>query len=170
MTNRRNVLAALGLALLCSFAAAQDLASLLQSAQGAPSTQPAQFDAAPSGALRFLSAPSGQWFPVPSQKTDPDSLARAFFAQQGPLFGLQSKAVGFATEKIKQEPRRSIVRLQQTYGGLPVFAAETIVQTLPWGGIESVIADLMTDTALLDAGGVSLFPTLSAAEEVCGND
>ena len=153
--------------------AAQDIATLLQSAQ---SSSPTHGVAKPSasepvrlstenGYIRSLGAPPQFEFPVVGLRLgDADGTARSFLAEHTAAFGISNEQVGWATMRSTLSNGRSSVRLQQTYAGIPVFAAEIIVQLSEMGGVESVLSDIATDTEALDTNKVSTVPSVSAHE------
>lgn len=124
---------------------------------------PARYMKKTDGYLHALSAPDFQHFPVSyAVAGDAESNARSFLSEHGIAFGVTSRDVHFMLVKIKEKAGRSYVRLEQTYAGIPVFAAETIVQLNRSGGVEYVLSDIMTDTEPLDHGQISLAPSMTA--------
>lgn len=156
----------------------QDFADLLRSL--APVTQGRAMATAPqspevprvswttNGFLRYIGAPPGLHF-VPTNGLvtgQPATVARQFLRERGNLFGFQSAAVDFVTKRERQSGGRNYVRLQQLYQNLPVIAGEVVVQVDASGGIESVLADIETDTTQLDGANVSLSPTVTSDQAV----
>ena len=118
---------------------------------------------AEDGFLQYLGAPPLHHFPVASAVAGkPDQTARSFLLEHGPLFGVASREVDFALAKAKNNVGRSNVRLQQTYGGIPVFAAEVSVQVSGQDGIEAVLSSIARDLKSLDEKRLSVKPAISA--------
>ena len=122
--------------------------------------------AAREGHLTYIGAPPGQHFPLPpgERSVQPNLAARSFLLANGRAFGVSSPAVDFQTKRIEQDPQRQYVRVQQTYQGIPVFAAEATVQLTAQDGVEAVLSDISTATGPLDEGLVSLAPRVSGSE------
>jgi len=59
-------------------------------------------------------------------------------------------------------PPEPALRLQQVHQGIPIVAAEALVQLNAQGGVECIVGDLATETSSLDDGRVPLIPQLSA--------
>ena len=132
-----------------------------------PQLTPARYATTPEGYVRFFSAAPGHHVPptVPLGG-QPEQTAHDFLQRHSRAFGVSNPAVAFQTLKIRPRLGRTVVRLQQTYAGIPVFAAQVNVQVNARDGIESVLSDVERDTRALDQGVVSTIPTLSAAQVV----
>jgi Zn-dependent metalloprotease len=96
----------------------------------------------------------------------PAETARNFILENRDLFGARSLKVNFKTIKSSQKNGRRYERFQQTYNGLPVFAAEVIVQLNELDGVEYVLSDISRDTKALDDGVLSTDPTVSNKEAI----
>ncbi|HEO70554.1 MAG TPA: hypothetical protein ENN80_04775, partial [Candidatus Hydrogenedentes bacterium] len=151
------------------------IAELKAAVRGAAPGEQPQIGRLPDGCLRFFGAPPGGYVDVdlPPQGPGPsaataderaEQTARAFLAEYGAAFGIRSSQTGFSLKRITRTYGRTHVRLSQTYNGLPVFGAEIIVHLDPEGEVEAVISDIMRDTSLLDSGGLSLTPSIEAAD------
>lgn len=126
-----------------------------------------RFSVSADGYLRHLGAPPSHYFPVTSVVAgSPEATARNFLAEHGNLFGVTSAAVDFRVLKSKTKNSRHYVRFQQTYAGLPVFAAEAIVQLNALGGVDYVISDIVRNVKVLDDGTVSLLPLIAKEEAI----
>jgi Zn-dependent metalloprotease len=90
-----------------------------------------------------------------------ESTAKDFLAAYGGAFGVPSSRSGYTTSGVSTENGRTYVRLSQTYNGLPVFAASSVVQ-LNALGISCVYTDIMRDPSMFDSGAVSLSPAMTA--------
>ena len=113
--------------------------------------------------VKHIGAPPGHHFPVTSVvKGKPEATAKNFLFEYGNAFGIKSKMVDFETLKVKTKNDRNYVRFQQVYADTPVFGAEVIVQLDTEDGVESVLSDIMRDTAILDDGQLSLNPKVSS--------
>lgn len=118
-----------------------------------------------NGHLRILGAPPSQHFPVSSiVHGDAQATAKNFLAEHKAAFGIKSRGLDFVTKKVKTGRERNYVRFEQTYTGISVFAAETVVQLNGGGGVEYVSSDIMTDTESLDVGDISLIPSITGFE------
>lgn len=121
----------------------------------------------PGGHVVHLGAPAGRAFAsgaarVPGQ---PALTARNFLKQNAGMLGAPSAAVDFATKKEKTKRGRNIVRMQQTYGGVPVLAGEVVVQLNAQDDVEAVLSDIARDNlAPLEAGRLALQPRITAAQ------
>ncbi|HPY31764.1 MAG TPA: M4 family metallopeptidase [Verrucomicrobiota bacterium] len=132
-----------------------------------PEPEAPRFSMAPGGFLRSVGAPPGQHFPSGISGAVPAEVAaRQFLSQNRRLFGLQTTASDFRLRKNRQSSGRSYVRLQQLYQGLPLIAAETVVQVDDQGGIECVLGDLVEEERIANAKEVALTPALSVAQAV----
>jgi bacillolysin len=129
----------------------------------APDSGPPQMSLANDGFVRHISAPRGHEFlAMNAAPGQPELTAKNFLKQHGRLFGVSSPAVDFATLKVKDRNARHYVRFQQTYGGLPVFAAQVTVQLNVQDGIECVFSDIERNTKPLDEKRIALAPRLNA--------
>lgn len=144
---------------------ADELAALLatQVPQGPASVERAApavgFETA-GGPLRYLGAAPGHHFPSGMQG-EPAVVARAFLRRNASVFGVASPYVGYELVRMSVVGERRYVRFQQVYQGVPVFAAQANVQVGPENGIQSVIVDLLRDTADLDLGRIPVDPAVS---------
>jgi Zn-dependent metalloprotease len=119
------------------------------------------------GYIRTLGAPSKQFFPIGNPVAgDRRAMARNFLAEHGPAFGIRSKAIDFTSKKSGQRENRRFERLQQTYGGIPVFGAEVVIQFNEFDGVEYVASDILRTTDTLDEGAVSTIPTIPADDAI----
>jgi Zn-dependent metalloprotease len=94
----------------------------------------------------------------------PDVAAYTFLKQHATLFGAGSPQVDFLLVSTRSTERRTHLKFQQSYAGIPVFAAQVIIQLSMNGGVECVISDILTDTQDLDTGLISITPQLTPAE------
>ena len=115
--------------------------------------------------FRFLSMPTPGKFAVEIEQNvqrTADHVAHLFLEKHGSLLHDPSSSVGFRTKGVKAVRGKSYVKTQQTYATLPIFSAEVIVQTdSQLEGVECVISDILRQTAFLDSGRLSLFPSLT---------
>jgi bacillolysin len=168
-------LAALLLCAPAAFAASPSaLDALLQSARpvlpgpvkaDSPPEELARMSLAPDGHLRFLGAPPGYGFPVTGAVPGkPEQTARVFLRQTAALLGADNAAIDFQLLRSKTAGDHRFVRFQQTYAGIPVFAAEVMVQLNPLDNVDCVLSDIMRATQPLDTGQVPTKPILSAGD------
>lgn len=151
----------------------QDLGDLLDKLQPAPTAENESQGTTPrltvdtNGYLRYLAAPpSGFFRTAHAVAGDPGATAYSFLWEHARLVGLTSDAVDLTVTRRTAEQERTYVRFQQTYAGIPVFAAQIIVQGNSLGGVECVLSDIVTDVAALDEGSVSTAPRVNAGEAV----
>ncbi|MFC1605227.1 M4 family metallopeptidase, partial [Planctomycetota bacterium] len=151
---------------------------ILKSAQGSGTKQIQQhrlsigrsrFTKNKHGHLRSLGAPPSQHFPVSSKiPGNAQATARNFLKEHKTAFGIESRSLDFVTKKAKTRREHNYVRFEQTYTGIPVFAAETVVQLNEDGGVEFVSSDIITDAESLDVGDISLISSIAGfdAEQI----
>ncbi|MFH1719939.1 MAG: M4 family metallopeptidase, partial [Planctomycetota bacterium] len=152
----------------------QAIAGILQSASmsgqgmldgGGPSMTEPRLSKTKSGYVRILGAPPSQYFPVPSAVPgDAESTARYFLQDHKAAFGIGSEVFDFVANRTQTKDGRSHVRFGQLYAGIPVFAAETLVQLNGDGGVEYVSSDIITDAELPDIEDVSMVPSITSSE------
>lgn len=140
----------------------------INAAVNAPAHVPAgppQVSFSDDGFVRYLSASTEGEFPVVNAMAgQPEITAKRFLNQHGRIFGINSPAVDFTTLKLKARNNRHYVRFQQTYSGLPVFAAQVTVQLNAQDGAECVFSDIERDTKSLDDKRISIVPILTAEQ------
>src|SRR5689334_2288617 len=97
--------------------------ALVQQAQ--PAEAP-RYSTTAAGFLRSVGAPPGHHFPtVPRLAVNPPhEVAQTFLRDHARLFGISSPAVDFVHVRTKSANKRNHVRMQQTYLGIPLVAAE----------------------------------------------
>jgi Zn-dependent metalloprotease len=126
------------------------------------STVAPKFAITKDGYLRFLSAPPSHYFPVTSVvPANAQATAKNFMTEHKTAFGLRSEALSFTVSRAKTKGNRNYIRFQQTYGTLPVFGAQTIVQVNEAGGVEYVLSEVMRNTQPLDTGTLPITPAIS---------
>ncbi len=135
-------------------------------AQPAVPAEAPTYSTTPDGFLRSVSAPPGRHFPP-----EPGAAAKAahetaqkFLQNHARLFGMSSPAVDFVHVRTKSAHNRTYVRMQQAFRGVPLVAAEVVVQLNEQSGVEAVLCDLEPKTQSLDTGQVPTTPTLTSAE------
>lgn len=135
-----------------------------QVADGAP--QPVRLGALPDGALRFLGVERGWRLPSGGSFVagDPSETARRFLLAHRAAFGLANPRVELTPFRTLANPGFTTVRLQQTYGEIPVLAAQTVVHVSDAGDIRCVLADLATQLAKLDPLPMPFTTAIPAAE------
>src|ERR1051326_3651019 len=121
----------------------------------------------PQGHLRYVSAPPGHHFPSAALAPNKsEEIAYGFLKKHKALFGASSPQVDFAHLKTKSKNNRKYVRFEQTYSGLPVFAAQVTVQLDSQGRVECVLSDIERNTKPLDEGSLSSVPKLSRSDAI----
>ena len=146
----------------------QSIEDLRQTVQVRAGEEEARLYKNNDGYVRFFGAPLGKRAELPlsvRSATAPEAMALGFVREHSRAFGVRSATVDFVTGRRHPTPRRTFVRLNQTYAGLPVFGAQSIVQiNNPGGGVEAVMNDLMTHTDKLDCGESSLRAGITARQ------
>lgn len=120
----------------------------------------------PSGHVTYLGAPMGRAFAAGTARAgEPGLTARNFLKQNATMLGAPSAAVDFTTMRARAKRGRQFLRLQQTYGGVPVLAGEVIVQLNGQGDVDAVFSDIATaNLGVLEQGRLPLQPRLTAAD------
>jgi len=117
------------------------------------------------GAVIFLSANPKNPIPAPTSHAVRQSkdVARQFLKENGRLFHDDDVKIDFKTLKEKSVGDRHYVRLNQTYGGLPVFGAQSMVQfSRSASAIEAVSSDIMRVPSEVSASKLALTPTITS--------
>jgi Zn-dependent metalloprotease len=121
----------------------------------------AKYTLTEDGFLRFLAARPGSPLALSGGGfASKEEAARAFVGERKTAFGVTSPQVTFSSIRTRQSAARHVVRLQQAYAGVPVFAAEMLVQLDADNRVESVVSDILRDTSPLDAGRIVVAPGL----------
>jgi len=98
----------------------------------------------------------GQAIQQPTQlsaSASPEDAARSYLSVCGPLFGLRDQSSDLVVNRItKADAKRSVVRFQQVYEGIPVIAGELITQVDEANNIISVNGEILPDLTKLDTG------------------
>ncbi|NIA13828.1 MAG: hypothetical protein GWP08_07080 [Nitrospiraceae bacterium] len=148
----------------------EDLENLFQSLWAPSASEAPRLLTTQEGFVRFIGAPPGAYFETTAatakSAATPEAAARGFITEHAGAFGVESTRAGYNTMRVTARDGRSYVRLQQTYGGFDVFAAQTVIQLNATYGVSSVLTDILRDTASLDNGQVSLSPTVTLADAV----
>ncbi len=118
------------------------------------------------GVVTHFAAPRGHSMSVEGASPDDgkDQRALKFVETHAQALGLASDRVGLNVHAITTTPERSYVRIKQQYDGIPIHGAEIVLQLQPDGTVKSFLADIMTETAALDADPGATEPGLNAAE------
>lgn len=119
----------------------------LRSRNGQPSAEAARVSIDPNGFLRYLGAPPGTSFAPPVGGQAPEAVAQAFLRSCERLLGTgaaEADFVGFRTRSAAGG--RTVLKFQQTFGGIPVFGSMAVVQLDSETGIESLLSDVARDT------------------------
>jgi Zn-dependent metalloprotease len=89
-------------------------------------------------------------------RTSPVDAARGYFARCGASFGLKDQATELHVKhQSAAEKGGAVVKFQQSYEGVPVFASELNVQIDAAGAIQFVNGELVSDIALATAPTVT---------------
>lgn len=137
---------------------------LLGAEQIANASEPLRSYIGPDGFVRFLGAPPETAFPVRSaaKSADSESVALAFIRENGALLGLAEEGWGFQTKSLATEGAYTYVRFQQLYEGIPVFAAEVVIQLKTPEGVASILTDVARDDSAAQLAAMPLSPSISA--------
>jgi len=118
------------------------------------------------GTVIFLSAPPSSPMPVATATRSflpAADLAQAFVSENANLFHENDSKIGFSVVRQQSSGPRTYVRMKQTYGGLPVFGAGSIVQVSDAAqGVEAVTADIMAVPSSVEANQLQLSPGKTA--------
>lgn len=127
------------------------------------SPTPVQLGTQPNGAIRFLGVQRGWQLPAGLARVaaNPAETARNFLLANRSSFGLANPRFDLTIFRTFPNPTFTTVRLQQTYGSLPVLAAETVVHVGNSDEIRTILADLATQVPNLDRLPLPLVPTIS---------
>lgn len=157
-----------------SQAVSRDIDQILKSIQDSDTNRPRSeqhvsealhFLRRKDGLLRVLVAPPSRYFPVSSMvRSDPQAVAKGFLQEHKRAFGLEDGLFSLVPKAMKREAKRSHVRLDQAYAGIPVFAAQAVVQLNEEGNVEYVSSDTMTDRDVLDLEGDWAAPLMGQVE------
>jgi Zn-dependent metalloprotease len=127
----------------------------------APS-EPLRTERTPNGHLRYLSvSPKASLRASGDTGADAVQTARAFVKQYQGAFTSAGSLNEFQSQRVRTNTDRTYIRLNQTYGGIPVWAGEMTVQ-VNRGAVTFVLSDILTDSAPIDTGRLSLSPTLTS--------
>jgi len=99
--------------------------------------QARSFDQSPTGEISFVGIEPGNPIPQPvalPESASAEQAARSYLSVCGSLFGLSDQASDLTLKQAAQPissqegQERSVLRFQQTFKGIPVFAGELVVQ------------------------------------------
>ena len=164
-SHARRAACALGALCLAGGAFAAERADIAGALATLDSPGNARTSQTPTGDLTYLGAPAGAGF-APGASGSATDAARGFLLDHGSSFGVRSSKVDFQPERENKDHGRTYVRLQQTYNGIPVFAAKALVQVGTRNRIESAAVDICRHVGALDGGRPGTTPTLSASDAV----
>jgi Zn-dependent metalloprotease len=139
------------------------LCQLQRSQKSLAPLDPLKIIRTPSGHVRSLSASPKAPLRVSDNAADPAQTAQAFVRKYQGAFTSAGSLNEFQPSRVHSKAGRSYIRLNQTYGGIPVWAGEMTVQ-VNRGAVEFVLSDVMTHSASIDTGRLALSPTLTAQE------
>ena len=140
------------------------LTGVVKTLEAPAANEPPLLVQSPEGYVRFLGAPPGGHFlarGAEDKNAAADAIAGNFVADHSAAFGVTSDAVVFSAGATEERNGNSYVRMQQSYGGLPVFGGEVVVQVGDDNHVRNVMSDIMRDTRLLDSQDISLSATIS---------
>ena len=145
------------------------IGGVLQVLDAPSATEPPVIHQTEEGFIRFLVAPPGGQFvarETGNKAAGAAGVARVFIEDHGAAFGILSGSTHFEELSTKSHRDANYVRLNQYYGGVPVFGAQVVVQVGADSGIHAIVSDIMRDTRALDDGAISLAPAVSSAAAV----
>lgn len=143
---------------------ANDLEGLLRTLRAATAKESPLIYQTDGGFVRFIGAPPGGRIESgTAAKAGAESVAKEFVEAHRGAFGLVSERTSIRTQSVSPAGARSVVRLEQTYGALPVFGAQVLVQVNADGSVRLVNSDIAIDLRALDSGAVSVTPRIDAA-------
>lgn len=136
-------------------------------AQSALSKESPRYSVTSKGFLNHLGAPPSHYFPVATVVAGmPEVTALNFLNENATLFGIVSKSVNLKVLKSRGKDHHNYVRYEQSYGGIPVFGAQIIVQLNELDGVEYVTSDIALDVDAFDKGIISVIPSIIADEAI----
>ncbi len=118
---------------------------------------------ASKGYLRNLRGRSQAPFSL--QNRDAKSAARTFLLHNR-AFGMEDSSFDLTVERSGAKGRRHSMRFAQTCAGIPVFAADVVVQVQEDSGVEYVASNVLTDAELNEAFTAMSLSTITASEAV----
>jgi bacillolysin len=118
----------------------------------------------PSGLLRFVGMEPGWSLGTIRRDMPVTSGARQYVLDHRAAWGLSNPRIDVDVLRHRSLPGRDIVRLQQTYGGIPVFAAQLVVHLADGAEVTCISADPGMVFHALDAASLPLNPKVSAKE------
>lgn len=143
-----------------------DVAAVWKSFAGGSGAENPREKRTPGGFFEFMGTVSdAQFDPGPRAKSMAvEDVAEGFMLTHKGAFSMPSANIAYETIKTTAAGTRKYVKMGQTYAGLPVFGAMSIVQFNEKKGVSCVVADVMRDTRKLDDGTIPLAPTIDPAE------
>lgn len=166
---RMRWMAALALGVFCVAPGAradvnpESIQSLLKSLDGPAATEAPTIYQDDRGYVKFLGAAPGSAFRTDgtAKAAGSAAAAKSFLGTHGPAFGIGASST-LSEKNTTTHAGATFVRLTQSVGGVPVYGAETVVQLNGDGNVSNVMSDIARDTSMIDGGGVSLSPAISA--------
>lgn len=119
----------------------------------------------PSGVLHAIGVDPGWTLGTLPPGAVP-AAAREFILARRAAWGLHNPRSGLSVLRHRTLPQRDIVRLQQTYADVPVFAAQFVAHVRDGKEVECVVADQAMTFLALDSAALPLRPQLDAAGAV----
>jgi len=108
-----------------------------------------------------LNPAPGQYIPV-SATGGPEAIATAFLEANRGVFGIRSPKSSFDIHRVATNKDITYVHFTQHYQGVEVLGSNILIKVFRDLGVSGVSADVMTDTAGLDAAAVFPSPAIQA--------
>lgn len=118
----------------------------------------------PSGVLRSIGMEPGWSLGTIRNDLPVPSAVRDYLIQHRDAWGLANPRADLAVLRHRTIAPRDVVRLQQTYGGIPVFAAQLVAHVRDASEVTCVVADAALNFSALDAAPLPLVPQVDATD------
>jgi Zn-dependent metalloprotease len=145
----------------------EEILGTLQRQPGSPFSEDVRVKLTGDGHVRFLGTPPLAALAVRDASQEPGVIATGFVQRSRKLLGADDPATDFVTLRTKDgSSDRTVVKLQQSFLGIPVFGSSVIVQLGSENGVECLITDIDHDASGLRAATDSLTDVLPPQEVV----
>ncbi|MBN2131529.1 MAG: right-handed parallel beta-helix repeat-containing protein [Sedimentisphaerales bacterium] len=116
-----------------------------------------------AGYLRYLSAECPGGYVIQGvQGRKPEETALAFADRWRDILIRNTPAVDFQVNRISRSDYATVIRVGQTYAGLPVYAATMIIEVGATDSVESLLTDHLRDAYPLEDQPNLLAPSINA--------
>jgi Zn-dependent metalloprotease len=141
------------------------ISEMHQTLRAVHTTDQVRYSTTDEGYVSHLGAPAGAHYENDAAKSgSPVAAARGFTLRHKKAIGAGSDKTDFVADRYSSEDSRHYVRLDQTYDGIPVFGAQTVVQLDDDNQVRYFKSDVMRRTKALDADLIDSQAALSGAD------